>query len=199
MSQAGQPPGEPLPTVGHLALVKWHLDRYDRLRASTASRAAIVLSAGALLSAGNAVVLTQLIGSASRQAGPWSTIAFSIGLAVSACLVMMALVGASGVLVTLKDSHTLFAEEIPLPDALLFNGPDTVRRLTSFDAFYSASLTQTEDQVLEAAHVELWIVIRQHRHRYAKLRNSVRILRWAAIAFLAVFLGLIVDNLIAHL
>lgn len=199
MSQAGQQSGESLPAVGHLALVRWHLDRYDRLRASTASRAAVVLSAGALLSAGNAVVLTQLIGDVGRHAGVWSIAAFSIGLTVSACLVVVALAGASGVLVTLKDSRTLFAQETPLPDALLFNGPDTVRLLSSFDAFYSASLAQTEEQALEAAHVELWIVIQQHRHRYSKLRSSVRTLRLAAIAFLLVFVGLIIDNLIVHL
>jgi uncharacterized membrane protein len=197
MSHVHRPPGEP--TVGHLALAKWHLDRYDRLRASTASRAAIVLSAGALLSAGNAVVLTQLIGGPSRPVGTWTITAFSLGLVISACLVMMALVSAAGVLVTLKDSRTLFTQETSLPDAPFFNGPDTVRLMASFDAFYSASLVQTEEQILEAAHVELWIVIRQHRHRYEKLRNSVRTLRWAGIAFLAVFLGLIVKNLIVHL
>ena len=199
MPQSNLPSSKPLPADDHLTLARWHLDRYDRLRASTAGRASVVLSAGALLSAGNAVVLTQLLRNGDDRAGSWSTVAFSVGLAISACLVVVSLVGASGVLVTLKDSRTLFAQQTPLPDAPLFNGPDTVRLLSSFDSFFDVSVSQTEAQVLQAAHVELWIVIRQHRHRYAKLRNAVRTLRWAAATFLVVFLGLLVDNLITRL
>lgn len=45
-----------------LDLLKWHIDRYDRRGASTVSRASIVLSAGAILSAGNAVILSPLLG-----------------------------------------------------------------------------------------------------------------------------------------
>src|SRR5215467_14360165 len=44
-----------------IELVKWHINRYDRLRGSTTNRAAVVLSAGAILSAGVAVALSQLL------------------------------------------------------------------------------------------------------------------------------------------
>src|SRR6266567_446089 len=40
-----------------IELIKWHLGRYDRLRASTTNRAGVVLSAAAILSAGIAVIL----------------------------------------------------------------------------------------------------------------------------------------------
>src|SRR4051794_20979919 len=50
---SGQPPD--------LGLLRWHIERCDRLRASTASRAGVVLSAAAILSAGNAVILSRLL------------------------------------------------------------------------------------------------------------------------------------------
>jgi hypothetical protein len=181
-----------------IALAKWHLDRYDRLRASTASRASVVLSAGALLSAGNAVVLSQLRGTAGHGAGAGLLTTFSIGLAVSACLVIVSLFHAAGVLVTPKDSRTMLASHGQLPAAPLFNGTYTVEHCGTFDEFVAVCRAQMSAQILEAAHVELWIVIQQHRYRYLKLRKAARVLRWAAVVFLVVFLGLLADNLVAQ-
>ncbi|ALG10535.1 hypothetical protein [Kibdelosporangium phytohabitans] len=188
--------GAPQPQAEQVALAKWHIDRYDRLRASTASRASVVLSAGALLSAGNAVILVQLLGGWGNA---WLIAAFSLGLAVSGCLVVASLIAAAGVLVTVKDSRTLFAGGAELPPAPIFNGSYTARHLALFQDFRSAVLAQDTASVLQAAHVELWVVIRQHRHRYDRLRRAVRTLRWAALVFLAVFLGLLINNLISRL
>ncbi|MFI6096316.1 hypothetical protein ACIA8G_12215 [Lentzea sp. NPDC051213] len=181
-----------------VALVKWHIDRYDRLRASTASRAAVVLSAGALLSAGNAVILAQLFGSSGWD-NSWLLAGFSVGLATSASMVVASLIAAAGALVTIKDSRTLFAEGADLPPSPIFNGSYSSRHLTSFNEFQSVALTQDHAHILEAAHVELWIIVRQHRHRYERLRRAVRILRWAAAVFLVVFLGLLLANFVDHL
>ncbi|MFD9697983.1 hypothetical protein [Lentzea sp. NPDC059081] len=194
MKSVGEADPEPVSVEGsrdELSLTKWHLDRYDRLRASTATRASVVMSAGALLSAGNAVVLTHLLSVPAGRFSAWLLICFTIGLAGSACLVVMSLIRAAGVLVTIKDSRTMFASQQQLPPSFLFNGPYTVEHFGAFEDFWSHSRAQNLDDILQAAHVELWLVIKQHRHRYQKLREAVRRLRWAAIAFLVVLLGLL--------
>jgi hypothetical protein len=181
-----------------ISLVKWHLDRYDRLRVSTASRASVVLSAGAILSAGNALILSQLLGSSNSTMRTWVLTVFTVGLTVSSCLVMLSLIRASRVLVTPKDSRRMFASSGELPAGLLFNGTDTVRLIASFRDFQAAVRSQDQREILDAAQVELWIVIQQHRHRYVELRAAVRVLRWAALAFLLVFVGIMITNLLTR-
>jgi hypothetical protein len=59
--------------------------------------------------------------------------------------------------------------------------------------------SETYAQILERAQVELWIEVRSYRLRYIKLRESIRALRYATIAFLVVLIALVIDNLILHI
>jgi hypothetical protein len=180
------PPSVPPPPIDagpRLGLVQWHIERYDRMRASTTSRASVVLSAGAILSAGNALVLSQVLGGGFDRFNRWVVVVFTLVALVSAATVLLALVRAGDVLVTRRGSRRLF-DDGTLPVSLIFNGTDTVERLVTFDAFRSALGRQSAPDALAAAEVELWIGIRQHRHRYGQLRSAVRLLRCAAAAFL---------------
>lgn len=182
-----------------LPLLQWHIDRYDRLRASTASRASVVLSAGAILSAGNAVVLSQVLGGGFDRFHRWWVVACAIAIMVSATLVVISIILAAGVLVTPRPSRTMFQDLGSLPPSLLFNGPETVQRFGSFDAFRAAVVGQSDADVVNAAQVELFICIRQHRHRYVRLRVAVRFLRYAAVAFLLVLTIGVATNIIGRL
>ncbi|MFD8495904.1 hypothetical protein [Amycolatopsis sp. NPDC059657] len=191
---------EELPRVTSLSardrldLARWHIDRYDRLRASTSSRAAVVLSAGAILTAGNAVILSQLL-QQTLPANVWLVTICTVGLTISAALIVLAIIRATGVLVSLRLTREMFPES-DLPTGLVFNATDTVRHAPEFRRFYQVVGEQNLPDVLLSAHVELWIIIRQHRHRYAKLRDSVRALRYAAMIFLVVLTVLVITNLI---
>ncbi|MDQ0946216.1 hypothetical protein QFZ24_000139 [Streptomyces phaeochromogenes] len=68
--------------------------------------------------------------------------------------------------------------------SLIFNYPDTMQELGTFDAFKTTVETQDYQEMMQAAEVELWIIIRQHRHRYNHLCAAARSLRWAAAVFL---------------
>ncbi|SPT51848.1 hypothetical protein [Actinomadura madurae] len=182
-----------------LDLLKWHLDRYDRRRASTASRASVVLSAGAILSAGNAVILSQLLGAPAARLDGRLAALFGTGLLVSMTLVIVSLIRATGVLVTAKSSRETFPEVRHLPTALLFNDSDTVRENASFVQFQDAVETQDHVAIREAAQVELWIGIQQHRRRYLRLRAATRALRWSAAVFLASLIALTVTILTSGL
>jgi hypothetical protein len=189
----------PQPTKAELIhLLCWHLDRYDRLRASTASRASVVLSAGTILFAGNAVVLSQVVGVTSAPAGHWLPVLLSTGAIGSCSLVVLSLIRASGVLVASRESRTVLRAMGELPIAPVFNGTDTVRLIGSFAHFKGIVEGQRADDILEAAQVELWIDIQQHRRRYVRLRSAVLLLRLAAVAFLVVLAGLLVADLLSR-
>lgn len=181
-------------TQARLDLARWHIDRYDRLRTSTSSRAAVVLSAGAILTAGNAVILSQLL-QRTTAFHQWLLVMCTLGLVASASLIVHAIIRATGVLVSLRSSREIFPDST-LPSGLVFNAPDTMRLTSSFAAFERAAAAQTLPDILRAANVELWIIIRQHRHRYARLRSAVRALRYSATIFLAVLTMLVIANLI---
>jgi hypothetical protein len=181
-------------TQARLDLARWHIDRYDRLRASTFSRAAVVLSAGAILTAGNAVILSQLLQRAT-DLHQWLLVLCTLGLVASASLIVLAIVRATGVLVSLQSYRTMFPDP-KLPSSLVFNAPDTMRLSSTFTEFEEAVAAQEPPDILRAAHVELWIIIRQHRYRYAQLRSAVRALRYSATIFLAVLTMLVIANLI---
>ena len=183
-----------------LDLLKWHLDRYDRLRASTASRASVILSATAILSAGNALVFSQLFSDSRTSPMPrWLVAAFSAAVLGCAVMIVLSLIYASRVLVTSRDSRSLFAFNEEIPDGLLFNGTDTVRRIGRFTDFQEALGSYRDEDMLTAAQVELWFTIHQHRHRYAQLRLATRQLCRSAIMFIVVLAGAILARLMGYL
>lgn len=192
---AGAPAVAPeMPHGEMLDLLKWHIDRYDRLRASTASRASVVLSAGAILSAGNALLLTQLLSADADWLTGWWLLAFTVVALVDAALVVASLVQAANVLVTARSSRSLLTGGTELPRSFLFNGTDTVAHLKTFDDFRTVAENQSRAAAREAAEVELWVGIQQHRRRYVRLRESVRLLRLAAIVFVAVLAFVMLFN-----
>jgi hypothetical protein len=179
------------PTVQEkIELVKWHIVRYDQLRTSAANRASVVLSAGALLSAGNAVVLSELFANQRTVKGIF-LILYSAGIIASLSLIVLSLINATGVLVSLRVTRRLFPDE-DLPPGLLFNATDTLHSSKSFRDFQTRVAVEDYFQILEHAEVELWIVIQGYKYRYAKLRGAVGELRAAALIFLALLVTLVV-------
>jgi hypothetical protein len=168
-----------------LSFVHWHLDRYDRLRSSTATRASVVLSAGAILSAGNIIVLSQVANAAGRvNLNRTALVALAALATTSAMLVILCLLRASAVLVTRRDSRSALRSKGPYPTSYVYNGTDTVRDFSSFDRFSDVLRSCTPEDALAWAEVELWVIIHQHRMRYVQLRRSVKLLAWAAATFL---------------
>ncbi|QLQ39476.1 hypothetical protein [Micromonospora robiginosa] len=176
-----------------LTLLRWHIERYDRLRVSTAGRASAVLSAGAILSAGNALLLGQLLGGDDGMPAWWMLACTAVAL-LGATLVVGSLVKAANVLVTVRSSREILPDGASLPRSLLFNGTDTVAHVKNFDEFRTAVRGQHSRDIRQAAEVELWVGIQQHRQRYHKLRESVRLLRLAALLFVTLLALVLVVN-----
>lgn len=190
------PIGTAMTVEQELDLVTWHLDRYDRLRASTTSRASVTLSAAAILSAGNAIVLSQLFSELRSAVPPLVLAGFSVLGAASAALVVLALLRATSVLVTLKPSREWLPGANVVPSGSPFNGHDVITEHRTFESFRTGAFQQPLEAIIQAAQADLWICIQQHRHRYTQLRAAVRLLRIAALAFMIVLLVLIFVNLL---
>ncbi|MEV7969632.1 hypothetical protein AB0O34_27170 [Sphaerisporangium sp. NPDC088356] len=142
------------------------------------------------------MILSQVVNLSEKRLGPWSAAVFGLGLLVSVSLVVLSLLQASGVLVALKGSREIYTDASTTPTGLFFSASDTVSRLSTFQEFQEAMAAQAQADIVEAAQVELWIVIRQHRRRYQRLRASVQALRWAALVFLIALAGLMITVLL---
>jgi hypothetical protein len=182
----------------HLTDLRWHLVRYDQLRASTTNRAGAVLAAGSILSTGNAVILAQLLLGFGAPVQIWILTGFSIAIVLSSTLVVISLNNAMRVLVTRRTSREMFAQASDVPLSFVFNGSDTVANIATFTAFERVLDEQTPSDVVRAARVELWIVINQHRYRYRRLRRAVGTLVGAAAAFLMILMSVVLANLTAR-
>jgi len=154
-----------------LDLVHWHMLRGDNLRAGLASRAGILLSTDALIVAGVALAL-----GLRNQRGSYGVLAAS--LATLIC-VAVSVVNASLVLVTVRRWHQHFGNTgAPQPFLYSYTGMHG-----TFEEFKAKMLSQSQEQLLGYALVELWRCGQLHTYRYRKLRRAIRWLL-AALAFL---------------
>ena len=175
---------DPTAAGNTIEMICWHLDRYDRQRASTSSRAAVALSAGAIILAGDTIVLSRFLEAPIRSLD-WRIVLFLLSFGVlTASLVMLSLYRSTGVLVTRRGSRATFLQLEDAPISLVFNGGDTLKKAQTFEAFKAMLSAQSMQDILQAAQVELWICIQQHRYRYHQLRLAVRLLRYASISLL---------------
>lgn len=123
---------------------------------------------------GNAIVLSALLQNTVVDLPRWWSGVLTVATLIAAGLVLLSLVRAAEVLVTVRDSRSLVTSGDTVPLGLIFNGTNTVREIATFGRFQEVLREQTPEQVLEAAQVELWIVIRQHRLRYTRPTPSIR-------------------------
>ncbi len=171
-----------------LELLNFHIVRYDGLRSSTANRASILLSANTLILAALGLLFTNGIPDALKG-NRFLGIAAIVATLGVASLVLRSVYLALNAIVSTKSSRTLHGE---IPDRLVYNHADIVRRVTSAQAFIDEVLTVTDERLLEGAAAELWTGIRQHYLRYQYLRRAVRLflasaLAYPLIAFLVLF------------
>lgn len=183
-----------LPPDQMLGLIQWHIDRYDRLRASTSSRAAVLLSANTLLLAGLALITNFHVNTNKRLAAIWSLLLlfpliFTLGLVL---LSMWACIGA--IASTRKRKTSRSTLRASLPDRFVFNWSDTMRSTLDYQGFATKLLGADVDDVLTATVAELWTDVRQHSQRHKHLRRGVAFFQVCVLSFfLLAMLILVVD------
>ncbi len=164
-----------------LSDLHWQIERYDRLRASVASRASYILSANALVLAGTALAVNQL-GDRSVPAS-FRTAALVVIFVLLASVTTSVWAGV-GALATLGPRF----QESELPRGLY--GWSTTHLASPTYEGFCAFLEQHD--AAEGARAELFLIAKQQAHRYGRLRLAMKALLIALAGFvLLVSLGAI--------
>lgn len=164
-----------------LNLVRWHIDRYDRLRAATSARASLMLSANALILTGSTLLLGQHLAGGNRH--PWLIVVYYSVLLATYALAAISIRASIGAIVAVRTSRVLFDARIP--DRGAFHWGDTVKRDPSAADFTATFMATTIESYLEQGLAELYTGIRQHALRYGKLRRAARIFQYSVGTFIA--------------
>ncbi|MFD5916045.1 hypothetical protein ACFVYP_28950 [Kitasatospora sp. NPDC058201] len=174
--------GAKLPADDLLDLMRWHIDRYDRLRSSTSSRAAAILSANAIIIAGSVLLANYHFQSNGTPRRILVEVAFA-GLAfVTLILVLRSLWSCIDAIAARKTVRMVNSEEID--SRFLFNWGDTLGEIDGHSSFTVRVLKLTMEDVLKNAASELWTDILQHSRRHRHLRNAVTVFKYGVISFL---------------
>lgn len=113
-----------------LDILRWHIDRYDRLRASTSARASILLSASSVVVAGMILLANyRLQQKEVHPIGPLD-LALAVALALTTALSLGSIQNCVNAIAARKTTRSLHDGEIP--NRFLFNWRDTRRTVDGY-------------------------------------------------------------------
>ncbi len=150
-----------------IELLRWLIGRSDAMRATYSNRAALILSADAIILAAIVFLLDKNVGQGVLKV---SIIIFSVS-----SLVLM--------LVSLWQAFTASITRISSKKATGFQGPDRIFLNPSdtfkppigddFEAFKRVFQNMSEQDFIERACAEFWVDLKLQQIRYSKLKRSV--------------------------
>lgn len=164
-------------TIGdkeRLDLVRWLIDNYDQRKASVAGRAAILLSADALLLAATTFLIDKLRTMVNQLSLP-EQLMLIISVALSLILLVLSIAVATNGMANIWKTHAKkFGAEIP--KRLYFYPRQTFDEYTTFSAFLNSFQNINEQQLTENALGHLWVITGEYKERYQNLRRATRFL-----------------------
>jgi hypothetical protein len=180
----------PLAASDSLHLIQWHIDRYDRLRASTSARAAVLLSANAVLLTGAILLINSFLqGSGIAPVIAWPMRVLSI---ITVLLCAASINFCTNAVASWRTTRQLHSKEIPR--RFVFNWGDTIRSVDGFSSFSTTMESLKITDIVNNATAELWTAILQHRRRHKYLRYGIHTFRVGAFSFLVVTTVLILSK-----
>jgi hypothetical protein len=165
-----------------LAFLQWNLSRYDGLRASTSTRASVLLSANVALTAGTIVSTKSTLQGFDRLGIPG--VALGALAAITIVLSLTSIGLAICAIATWRTTRSIHGNEIP--SRFIFNWGDTLRAVDGVSSFEQAILEASCEELVLYATRELWTSILQHRRRHKFLRWGIHAFRLAVLCFAAV-------------
>ena len=156
--------------------VFWLIERIDAIRAATENRAAIVLSAGAILIVGIAFLLDKvLISPIMTTIGSGTRVTLVSCLILAMLFLLISVVYATIAIVNIfTTSRRMLKNRIP--SRVFFHSFDTQYVYPDFESFKTGYLSISEQDFLEAALAHLWSSYALYVKRYLALRTSTRCL-----------------------
>lgn len=165
--------------------VFWLIERIDAIRMATENRAAIVLSAGAILMAGIAFLFDKaLISPTMTTMSSCARITLVSCLILALLFLLISVVYATVAIVNIfTTSRRMLKNRIP--SRVFFHSFDTQYVYPDFESFKTGYLSINEQDFFEAALAHLWSSYALYVKRYLALRMSIRCLL-LSVAFLGI-------------
>ncbi|MGW2508491.1 hypothetical protein ACWC0A_03470 [Streptomyces scopuliridis] len=172
-----------MPISDLLDLMKWHIDRYDRLRSSTSVRASVLLSANAVLATGSLILVNYHLQTVEAPPALWVEALFGTLAVLTLSLILRSLWGSINAIAARKTTRALHSAEIP--SRFLFNWGDTLKAVDGHSDFARKVGALGLDSILGHAVAELWTDILQHSQRHRHLRSAINTFRYCVMSLLA--------------
>ncbi|MBP1639496.1 MAG: hypothetical protein H6Q17_1079 [Bacteroidetes bacterium] len=165
-------------------LVCWLINRFDTSRSSISNRAAIVLSADAILLTANVLAIQQIIRfyelfSCSER------IFMLIAILMVLVFLFISLITATVTIANVwKSSMQIFDKDISQRERLFYHPSATFLSYLHYDDFKNDFLAATEEQYLNYALTEYYTVIKTHHIRYKRLRLAIKCAVYSLCSFI---------------
>jgi hypothetical protein len=153
--------------------IQWHILRFDQLRSSVANRAAIVLSANALVIAGSAAFSSRALESPTTRPIALKT-ATAVGILGVLLLSAASISYAIQALVNIRPWRKVHRENVPI--SMYYHHADTIRNSSSYGEYSNRFKLATREELLEYALTDLWVITRTLNLRNRKFRKAVQFL-----------------------
>jgi hypothetical protein len=168
-------------------LILWLLDRHDRWRLSLVPRAAVIISADALLLAGQTFLIDKTL---TKNGYCPNVLLFTVISIVITFLCISLILAVNSIANVWKPSRNLLDKH--MSDRFIFHPSDVAsRKKYSYECFAVDLHNIDENTIYKAATAELWTVLLTHDYRYQYLRRSVQFLV-IAIPLYIVSVGILV-------
>jgi hypothetical protein len=154
-----------------IELVQWLIGRSDAMRASYSSRAALILSADAIILAAIVFLLDKNLG----QSAGILRISITVFALASLVLMLISLIHAFNASISRKSSSE--ATNYQGPGRVFLNPGDTFTPESERDnpeKFISEFQSLSSKEFIKGACGELWVDLKLQRSRYVKLKKAAR-------------------------
>jgi hypothetical protein len=170
---------------------RWLLNRYDNWRASIATRCSIVLSADAILLAGETILLENIL---NKKLTISHELLIILGLLIIVSMLLLILslfYSTIGIANVFKSSRRSFAKATP--NRLLFHPSDVVGASKNFEEFYSKFSNITQNEVNLALWSEIWSLVFMHNQRYQRLKRAISFLVFSLPIYMIVIVLILIN------
>ena len=166
------------------------IERYDTLRGSIANRAAIILSANAILLGATTFLIDKVL--ANPQQSSSTKLISILSIAATVILLALSIAYATSVIANIwrTSRNTL---EIRSPDRLFFHAKETVEKFEDFNSFEEGFRMMTQDQLITYALSELWSLGKNYRRRYGIMGQAIRYFLFSIFPFV-VTIGILLSE-----
>ena len=155
-------------------LTCWLINRFDASRSSISSRAAIVLSADAILLTSNVLAIGQIVNSYQSFCSLEIFFVFLFIIASLFFLFSSLIFSTTAIANVWKSSINMFELDVSKAERLFYHPSATFLKYDNFNEFKDDFFESTEKDHLNYALAEYYTVIKTHHIRYQKLRYAIK-------------------------